>query len=171
MALEPFDPREDNYCVAQICANGHVITTKADLGPPLKPRCRQCGAETFVTCPKCGGTIQGEYPSDESGLITGPPFKFPSYCPDCGAAYPWQSRRVEAARLVAQELDGLEPAERERLAASIEELARDTPQQDVAVARVKKAMSKVGGAAKEGLLRVLVQVATAEAKAKLGLPL
>ncbi|HYL55802.1 MAG TPA: DUF2321 domain-containing protein [Gemmatimonadales bacterium] len=70
MALEAFDHRDDGYCVAQICANGHVITTAADLSPGLKPRCPKCGAETVVKCPKCGKTIQGEWPPDDGGLIT-----------------------------------------------------------------------------------------------------
>ncbi len=171
MALEAFEHREDGYCVAQVCANGHVITTTADLGPPLKPRCAKCGADTFVKCPKCGETIQGAWPPDDSGLVTGPPFKFASYCPGCGAAYPWQARKVAAARLVAQEFDGLSREEREQLAESVEELARDTPQQDVAVVRVKRIIGKIGGAAREVLVSALVKVATAEAKAKLGLPL
>ncbi len=61
--------------------------------------------------------------------------------------------------------------EREQLAESVEELARDTPQQDVAVVRVKRIIGKIGGAAREVLVSALVKVATAEAKAKLGLPL
>ena len=170
MGLEAWEPHADGFSVAQICANGHVITTTADLSPGLQPRCPKCGAETYVKCPKCGETIKGEWPPDDSGLVTGPAFKFPSYCPHCGAGYPWQARKVEATRLVMRELGGLSGEQREQMAESIEELARDTPMQDVAVIRVKKVMSTVGGAVRDTLIRAVLQVATTAAKAKLGLP-
>lgn len=73
-------------------------------------------------------------------------------------------------RLVALELDDLSREERGKLAESVEELARDTPQQDVAIVRVKKAIGKIGVVAREAFIRALVEVSTAEARAKLGLP-
>lgn len=62
----------------------------------------------------------------------------PSYCFNCGAAFPWTAERIEAAQELADEIDGLEPDERRLLEKSIDELTKDTARTNLAAVRYKK---------------------------------
>lgn len=63
-----FDPLEwgnqgsafDGYDVAQICTNGHSITSALATVPgAAKKFCDECGAETIFACPNCEHPIRG----------------------------------------------------------------------------------------------------------------
>ncbi len=46
---------------AQICLNGHVITTHANTSPDLMQKhCDKCGEPTITKCPNCKSDIRGE---------------------------------------------------------------------------------------------------------------
>jgi len=50
------------YHLAQICKNGHVINTCADIHPERNQKyCEKCGALTITHCENCG---------DRSAVIT-----------------------------------------------------------------------------------------------------
>lgn len=53
---------DSKYDVAQICINGHVVTSALERNPELgKKFCQKCGEPTISKCPNCGQSIQGLY--------------------------------------------------------------------------------------------------------------
>jgi hypothetical protein len=124
------------YCTAQICQNGHVIVTGMETSPDLKADyCKDCGAGTTTKCPACGTPIRGRY--DVEGFIGLTEYTAPSFCHACGAAYPWTAAKLEAARELADELDGLTADERESLKGTLDDLVKDTPRTQIASTRFK----------------------------------
>jgi hypothetical protein len=154
---------------AQICLNGHVISTSADRHPDLSERyCSRCGAETVTACRSCSAPIRGDY--DVTGSF-GPPdsYALPRFCHSCGQPHPWTAARLEAAAALADELEGLSADERDLLKRSLVELVQDAPNAELAAVRVKKALRKVGHAGVETFRKVLVDVLSEAAKKSLGL--
>jgi len=90
--------------------------------------------------------------------------KAPEYCADCGRPYPWTASKLDAARAMADELDGLTEAQRLTLKASIDDIAGETPTTQVAVVRVKKLISQVPSVAGEAIRKLVVDVASETAK-------
>ena len=104
------DQEERWYDTAQICLNGHVITSASKAFPTRKRQlCDKCGAPTITECPKCGASIRGYYhvPGE---LILDRTYRLPKFCRDCGVAYPW----VESSLKVAHELALEEPRTEEQ---------------------------------------------------------
>ena len=78
------------YDVAQVCAQGHVITTFAQTSPQTTEKfCSRCGSETFMQCPSCKADVPGHYHVD-GVLHHGDPI--PNHCKSCGEAYPWADK-------------------------------------------------------------------------------
>jgi len=97
------DQEERWYDTAQICLNGHVITSASKTSPKLKRRfCDKCGATTITECPKCGANIRGYYhvPGE---LTVERTYILPKFCRDCGVAYPWTESSLKAAHELALE--------------------------------------------------------------------
>ena len=92
----------------------------------------------------------------------------PRYCPNCGEPFPWQQSALDAARELADTLDGLTPHQREALKQDLVDVAHDTPRTPAAANRVKRVLSALGHEAAPILRKVLEGIATAAAKQKLG---
>ena len=160
------------YDVAEICLNGHIITTTA-IGRPERrlPFCRDCGTETVHECASCHRPIQGSYWSDSAadpypvddvkprGTVVAPAF-----CHGCGTAYPWTQAKVRALHDLAMELEGLEPNERESLVASFPDLIADKPQTPVAASQVKRLLGKAGQGAGSLIGKLVIDLVTEAAK-------
>jgi hypothetical protein len=142
IAPMPFILPDPAYDVAQICLNGHVINDCARWSPELnQDHCEKCGEPTTTECQSCGSEIRGR--------LLGPgiihvQFFVPSYCWKCGKPYPWTERRLRAAKQLADELEELEPADRDELKASIDDLAKDSPAAELAGKRFKMILGKLG---------------------------
>lgn len=154
----------DGYDVAQYCREGHLITSMAGSYPQHREEfCGKCGAATITECPECGTSIRGYY--HVSGVIGGfadPPR--PSFCTSCGKPYPWTVAAMDAAREMADEVEGLEPDEREALKGTIDDLVRDTARTPVATTRFKRLVGKAGTEAASGFRDVLIAVVTDAAR-------
>lgn len=154
------------YDVAQICLNGHMVNSTWASSPEFsKDFCPKCGTRTITECQACKVRIQGH--CHITGFISARPTSVRAYCHACGKPYPWTSARIEAARAIAQELDGLSDAERISLQASIDDLVADTPRTEVAVVRFKKLAAKAGKHGMDALKNVLVNVVSEAAKRQL----
>jgi hypothetical protein len=150
------------YDVAQICTNGHVTNSATNQRPQHSQKyCEQCGEGTITKCPGCQAEIRGEY---HSSVVSDAAFPAPPFCIQCGHPFPWTKGRLDAARELAMELDGLLPEEREQLASSLDDLVRDTPRTPVAATRFKKLVSKAGAGAAGAFKDILVSVAVEAAK-------
>lgn len=94
----------------------------------------------------------------------------PAYCHACGAPYPWTAEGIDAARALAEELEGLNDADRIAITASIDDLVVESPRTPVAVLRFKKIIARARGPARELLLDLIAKIAVESAKAGLGGP-
>jgi hypothetical protein len=156
-----------HYKIAQVCLNGHMVTS--DIGNyELRSKfCRTCGTSTITACPKCNAGIRGYYYA--SGVLTLGETPVYPFCHECGSAYPWTEAKIKAARDMADELDELSQEERERLKGTLDDLTRNTPQTEVAVVRFKKLMTKAGKAGANAMRDIVVNIVSeAVKKALLG---
>jgi hypothetical protein len=98
---------QGRYLSAELCLNGHVITGAVE-NEPEKPSkfCRECGAATIRTCPKCGAVLRGDhvYGNSITWMIV------PKHCDNCGAPFPWTIAKIAAAKEHAGEIEGLDAA-------------------------------------------------------------
>ena len=62
----------------------------------------------------------------------------PSYCYNCGTAFPWTVCSLEAAKELADELETLTQEEKEQLKNSFPDLMKNTPKTTVAETRFQK---------------------------------
>ncbi len=85
-------PADSVQDVMQVCRNGHVITDLLRSCPERAlTHCDRCGATTMESCPTCGKELPGSVvvPGLHPVGVRTPP----SFCPTCGAAFPWTQRR------------------------------------------------------------------------------
>jgi hypothetical protein len=152
------------YDVAQICLNGHLITSHAETFPDGQRKfCANCGESTTKKCLACSANIRGYY--HVPGVISlVDSYAVPAFCADCGKAYAWTERRLQAAKDLTAELDGLDGQEKAILSNSLEDLVRDTPQTTVAATRFKNLASKAGRTGAESLKTIMVDIVSEAAK-------
>ena len=157
------------YHQAQICLNGHAITSAADQCPELKENfCSKCGAETVMSCPSCGVAIRGRY--DVPGFIDlANTYHPPLYCHNCGSPYPWTKTAMEAIQELIWEDDDLFDDEKDRLCKSLPDIVAETPKTTLAVSRVKKSAMRGASILKDALIQFAIDFGCELAKKQLGL--
>jgi len=111
--------------------------------------------------------IEGTFFTVSNSLPRRRPYTVPRFCHNCGKPYPWTRRGLDAVKSLADELDELELADREKLKRSFDELVADTPATGLAVMRVKKVLTKLKSHTASVIRDVLVQIATEAAKRSL----
>jgi hypothetical protein len=149
------------YSSAQICLNGHLITDILSISPHQhEEHCHVCGKRTITACETCGSAIRGQ----ELDGFYDDDYSPPSYCHNCGSAYPWTAAKLQAAKELAEELDDLTPDERDKLKGTLDDLVADTPRTALAATRFKKLTAKAGSAIAEGFRQILVDVVSESAK-------
>jgi hypothetical protein len=145
------------YDTAQICLNGHVVTSMANSYPQhCQKYCDKCGAETITACLECNVAIRGYY--HVPGFIGFSDYDRPAYCHNCGRPFPWTISGLEAASKLADELENLSDEEKEQLKSSFQDLIMDTPKTVVAETRFKKLLKKAGSDAYEGMKAILIDI-------------
>lgn len=147
---------ENWFDIAQICLNGHVVNdTTRDAPTRNQPFCERCGAETIMACQKCSAEIRG---FEHIGGVVHSEYDRPAYCLQCGAPFPWTEAGLQAARDLADVLEGLTPEDRAQLKESLEHLVKDTPQARVAETRLKQILKRSGKEAVDGMRSVLTDI-------------
>ena len=149
------------YGNAQICLNGHVITSIGDDSQFLKKFCSDCGAETIMSCKKCNTPIKGLYLGDSFGL---PHYDAPSFCDNCGQPYPWTLTKKEAAIELIDFADKLDDKEKDELKNSIDDLIKETPKTAIAELKFKKYVLKAGTEIGKGLKDILIDLVSETVK-------
>ncbi|HVA96732.1 MAG TPA: DUF2321 domain-containing protein [Candidatus Acidoferrales bacterium] len=151
------------YDTALICMNGYMVNGSAKEMPQFNTKhCKKCGKPTISQCPHCQKDIQGHYISP--GVIGIDTVSVPSYCHECGAAYPWTDAKLEAAKEMADEAEHLSKEEKEELKATFDDLVRDTPKTPVAASRYKRLTAKAGSMISDTLQKILIEVMVSNAK-------
>ena len=144
-----------SYDTAQICINGHSINSSSVEYPEYnQDYCSQCGKKTIQECQDCHSPIKGHL-KDSLSIAKYEP---PSYCHKCGSAYPWTELMLEAAKELADELEGLNDEEIEKLKESIDDLVTESPKTELAIGRFKRIMKKVGSEGYDIMKSVLINV-------------
>jgi len=154
------------FDTGQVCLNGHLITGDIADGTDTK-HCSKCGESTVTACQHCGTPIRGDrtYSGSFSFIER---MTVQAYCHECGKPFPWTERAIAAAKELADEVDDIDDDDRQRAKDSFIALVSDTPQTTVAVARIRKLLSKASPMLRDGLKDVLVSIATEAAKKGLG---
>jgi hypothetical protein len=93
------------YDTAQVCLNGHVVTSMSQSSPErLRKFCEKCGEPAITACPTCHQSIQGFY---LNSMVIGLRYELPAFCGECGKPFPWTEQRLEAARELTNEAEHL----------------------------------------------------------------
>lgn len=157
-----------DYGIAQICLNGHVITTNSNDIHLYQKFCQSCGQTIISTCQNCNTPIKGRH--REVSHID-PPFRYstspyfkPLYCYNCGEAFPWTQRTKEAAYDLVKFANKLSDTEKKDLKASISELIKDSPKTSIAQFKFKKYALKAGSEVAKGLKEILIDLVSETAK-------
>ena len=102
----------EGYDVAQICLNGHVITSTAGSSPQFrKNRCKKCGAETIMKCLHCNQNIKGYY--HVPGVIDMQMhYNLPRFCENCGKPYPWTEANINSVYEIIEFIDSFSEKEK-----------------------------------------------------------
>lgn len=156
------------YYLAQICLRGHVISREIDDRPERNQKfCSQCGAPTITTCQACMASIRGRYYKGDP--IYDPDWKPPSFCHECGRAYPWTAETLRAAQEYVDEDPNLTNEEKSDLKEDINDIVLDTPRSSAAANRLKKLLARAGKGTAKGLRELLVDIMS-EAVKKITFP-
>ncbi|MBA7707423.1 hypothetical protein ES703_116295 [subsurface metagenome] len=147
------------YDTAQICLNGHVMTTIFSFPESRKKYCEKCGEPTIIKCTDCETLIKGS-----PAGVYGATYEVPAYCRSCGKPYPWTKTKIAYAKELAQELEDISQEERDILSESIDDMVADTPRTTLVASRFKRIMSKVGEVAWNEMKTILVDLASETAK-------
>ena len=155
---------EAHYDVAQICTNGHVITTSAGSGPELRQTfCSECGKPTLMACTSCDAPIRGYY--YVPGVIGfSEHYIRPSFCHNCGKPYPWTTARLEAASELLIETANLNDDEQKTLTQNLNEITTDNPRTQLAATRIRRFVQNAGSQVAGAIRDILVDVASEAAK-------
>jgi hypothetical protein len=164
MVLHGVRWRRDWFEPAQVCENGHMVNSSTRTRTTLNKRfCSDCGAPTLTECPACGTDIQGTHHYETNlGKVPYSRSHPLSYCHECGAAYPWTERALQAARETAQIY--LSPEDAETVEKNLPDVAHQTARTKIAAHLIQRAFSKGGDAAWEIFKATAAVFATEEAK-------
>lgn len=157
-----------HYATAEVCLNGHPTTDNVQRSYERRSKhCGKCGAKTISVCQNCHADIRGDYVV-HGVIVIGSEYTPPSYCHECGTAFPWTAEAISAASQIVDDSD-LSEDDSEALKTAIEELTKDTPKTPAAALRYRKLAAKAGSVFGEGLNKIIVSVATEAAKKLIGL--
>lgn len=147
------------YRDAQICCNGHVISSSSKN---VEKFCSECGSATISECPNCNTSIRGsEY---FPGVIGIAPYTVPSYCYNCGSPYPWTKSKLEAIQELLDFDESLSPDKKDYINENINSLTSDTPKTKVVATKIKHYLSEMAISTGEAIKDILVDIISETAK-------
>ncbi|HEX4096622.1 MAG TPA: DUF2321 domain-containing protein, partial [Caulobacteraceae bacterium] len=118
------------------------------------------------TCAECNAAIPGYYHSDVIAVANTPT---PSYCIQCGTAYPWRAAAIENLQELLRE-GGLEADDIAAAERAIPDVIQETPKTESATIKLGRVLQKMGKPAYDVAIQVLSDLASETAKKTLGLP-
>ncbi|WP_373485710.1 DUF2321 domain-containing protein [Acetobacterium malicum] len=156
------------YQNAQICLNGHCITSDCSLINLMQKYCDKCGAVTIEKCPSCQAKIHGDYEVPDV-LCFSAEYTPPSYCHECGNPYPWTQSAIESISLLIEEEEDFSQDQKNKLVESLPDLVSETPKTNVAIVRMKKALLSAGQFTAEGIRQFTIDFGCELVKKSVGL--
>lgn len=129
------------YRTAQVCKNGHVITSNIHNSAHLSNFCPECRAETITSCPNCNTPIRGEY--DVPGVISFSTYTPPKYCHHCGYTFPWTEEKINSISKLLDMQDQLTEEEKKHFMSYLPVIFSETPQSEVSALQLKLLFNKL----------------------------
>ena len=151
-----------NFLTAQICENGHIITSDTDQFSLYF--CTQCGSKALDKCPSCGEPIHGSYFDYDIAFVPKPLEQAPHYCYHCGKAYPWTQKILDNAIELLSLDEDLDSNTKSIIKNAIPNLLVDTPETPIATAKYQSAIGKAGQVLKDSMRQLLIDLITESAK-------
>lgn len=152
----------DTYETAQICLEGHVLTS-ALIPSTSKKFCNICGSETIHCCPECQRPIRGELKVagiDRVGLC----YELPYFCIECGKPYPWTVSMLKAAKDYVEEIELLDADEKQMFKSSLDDVIVENTRTHLAATRIRRLLNKTTPLYKEGFKQLFVGIVVEAAK-------
>lgn len=145
------------YRTAQICKNGHVITSNTNNTAHLSNFCPECKAETISACPECNTPIRGKY--DVSGVMGISSYTPPKYCHHCGHPFPWTESTLNSISELLDMQNQLTEDEKQHFMSYLPIIFDETPQSEVTALKLRllfnKLPSEIGSLAKNVITDVI----------------
>lgn len=155
------------YDVALICENGHLINSyHHKYAEDNSSYCSICGAPTICKCRSCSKEIKGHSIGEFSYLSD---YNIPAYCEYCGKPFPWTESALTSAQLIIQEEEDLSDLSKNALIDSLPDIIIETPKTNLAVVRIKKALTSAGKFTSDALRQFVIDFGCELAKKSLGL--
>lgn len=148
------------YNYATICLNGHVSSS---YDSNYTKHCKTCGTTTISSCQTCNVSIQGMF-TNTNVAVLGRRYKKPSYCHNCGEAYPWTTRIIENAIEILALDEKLSPENKELVKLALPDLLVEKPATPVAIAKYRKIIPKAATYVQDGLKNILIDVVSETVK-------
>jgi len=118
---------------AQICLNGHIINKYSEQCPEYnKNFCEECGEQSIIKCQNCNHKIN--WVSENEAIS---PFLRPSYCGECGIAFPWIKIALDSAKEILDIDNKIGSDDKEKLMKSINEITKDTSKTEINAFKIK----------------------------------
>lgn len=153
----------EDYDTAQICLNGHVVSDVVLSNPQFRQAyCGKCGERTITECLECNAPIRGRY--HIPNLVGFYEYNLPHFCQNCGHAFPWTERLLEAATQLANNEESLSEGEKSDFAMSIKEIVRETPIAKVSANRLHALLGKMATRTASAIRDIIVDIASESAK-------
>lgn len=151
------------YDTAQVCVNGHVITSTIRTSPERGAKyCSRCGAETITQCPYCHADIRGCYHVPR--IVSAVRYDPPAFCHQCGKPYPWTESRLKAAEELIDLAEDVSVEEKRSLKSDLPALTCDTPRTSVAVTKMAQFLRKAGKEVFSAMRDILMDIASEAVK-------
>lgn len=145
------------YRTAQICKNGHVITSNTNNTARLSNFCPECKAETISSCPNCNTPIRGKY--DVPGVMSISSYMPPKYCHHCGHPFPWTESTLNSISELLDMQNQLTEDEKQHFMSYLPIIFDETPQSEVTALKLRllfnKLPSEIGSLAKNVITDVI----------------
>ncbi len=116
----PLNQQPERYH-QRVCENGHQITPRIELTSDNSKFCEKCGASVIEQCRNCEALIPGAHPGVIEPLGSIP---VPSYCNQCGKAYPWTSKKIEKIKNAVWNSRELKKRDKTQIKNALEQLNR-----------------------------------------------
>lgn len=88
----------------------------------------------------------------------------PNFCHACGKPLPWMAEKLEAARDLADDLEGISADDRAKLRTALDDIAAGGPRAELAAARIKRTLGKASTVVGQALWKISVELASEAAK-------
>jgi hypothetical protein len=160
----------EKFDTAQICTNGHLISSATETKPHTKRDfCDKCGAETICNCPNCKKPIKGDYLGVINNenlnnndkireLLDSLGFHIPQFCDSCGHEFPWFQKKLELVFEFVEYIDSLTFQQKNDFKSSINELIKQTSKLPMAKIELKKILSSLDKDISDNILDLMKEI-------------